>query len=103
MTVNMFLILLVVFASVSTLLTEALKKFFENLKKDASANLIALIDAIVVGGGGSVGVFIWLGIAFTPANIVAIVALVMCVWIGSMIGYDKVVQLVKQLIEEKNK
>lgn len=100
MTTNMFIILLIAFAAISTLLTEAIKKFFENKKANPSANLIALIDAIVVGGAGSVGSYIWLGIPFTAANIVAIIAMVFCVWIGSMIGYDKIIQLVKQLVNK---
>lgn len=99
MTINIFIILLVAFASISILLTEAIKKFFENRKTNTSANLIALIDAFVVGGAGSICAYILLGIPFTLANNIAIIAMVFCIWIGSMIGYDKVIQLVKQILK----
>lgn len=101
MTINTFSILLVIFASLSILLTEAIKKFFENKKTNASSNLIALIDAFVIGGGGSVAAYIWLGIPFTLSNVIAIIAMAFCIWIGSMVGYDKIIQLVKQIVEKE--
>ena len=41
-------------------------------------------------------------IPWTVNNIICLILMTVCVWIGSMIGYDKVAQLLKQ-IEEKEK
>ena len=44
-----------------------------------------------------VAAYIWLGIAFTPASITAIVAMALGIALGSMVGYDKVIQLLEQI------
>ena len=100
MTVEFFITIFIVLSAISSLLTEAIKKFMLNAEKTPVANFIALIDALVVGGGGMVATYFLFNITFTPANIIAIVGMVGCVWIGSMIGYDKVTQLFEQI---KNK
>ena len=97
MTLELFIILLIIMSAASGLLTEATKKWFENKNSNPSANLIATIDGLVVGGGGAAAAYVWLGIAFTLPNILAIVAMALAVGVGSMIGYDKVIQLIKQL------
>lgn len=97
MTVNMFLILFIILSTISSLVTEAIKIAFKNANKTPSANLIAIIDGLVVGGGGMVAAFIWLSIAFTPASITAIIAMALGIALGSMVGYDKVIQLLEQI------
>lgn len=94
MTTQLFLMLFVIFASVSVILTEALKKA---TKETLANNILALIVALVVGGGGSVAAYIFMGIAFTTSSIIAIVLMVIAVWMGAMVGYDKVRQLIKQI------
>lgn len=101
MSVQLFATLLIILCVISGLLTEAIKKWLENMEKNPSANLIAIIDAVVVGGGGLAAAYIWLGIAFTLSNILTIVAMIFVIGVGSMIGYDKVIQLVSQLKGEK--
>lgn len=101
MTVQLFSILLIILCAISALLTEAIKKWFENIKKNPSANLIAIIDAVIVGGGGMAAAYIWLNIPFTLPNILSIVTMIFAVGIGSMVGYDKVIQLVTQIKGEK--
>ena len=97
MTIQLFITLLVALCAVSGLLTEAIKKWFENKQKNPSANLIAVIDALVVGGGGMVAAYIWLSIPFVLSNIITIAAMIFLVAIGSMVGYDKVIQLITQI------
>lgn len=41
--------------------------------------------------------YISLGIAFTPPNIVCMVLMAVAVWVGSMVGYDKVIQMIEQV------
>lgn len=97
MTLNLFIILLVALCAISTLLTEAIKQFLINKGENPSANLIALIDAVVVGAGGTIVAYIFMNISFTLSNIFAIICMTIAIWIGSMIGYDKVIQLLEQL------
>lgn len=97
MTIEIFIIMLVAFSALSGLLTEAVKNAAKNINKEISPNITALIDAIVIGGGGSVAVFVWLGITFTLTNVIAIIAMTLAVWVGSMTSYDKVIQTIKQI------
>ena len=94
MTTTLFLMLLTILSIASGLVTQALKQAIKSI----STNVIALVDAIVVGGGGSTVAFALLGIPFTPVNIICIILLAFCVWIGSMVGFDKVKQTVEQII-----
>ena len=98
MTTTIFIMLLAMFAVISSLLTEGIKKAFDNADKKYSANIIALINAAVLGCGGTIVAYILLAIPFTAANIVIIPVMVGLTWLGSMLGYDKVMQLVAQIV-----
>ena len=97
MTITLFMALIVVLAIAVSLLTEAVKKFFEGTKVTYSSNVVVLIVSIIVGIGGTAMAYISLGIAFTPPNIVCMVLMAVAVWVGSMLGYDKVLQMVEQI------
>ena len=97
MTITLFMALIVVLAIAVSLLTEAVKKFFEGTKVTYSSNVVVLIISIIVGIGGTAMAYIFLGIAFTPPNIVCMVLMAVAVWVGSMLGYDKVLQMVEQI------
>ena len=101
MTITLFIVLATICCAVSGLLTEGIKTWFKNAGKEYSANLIALIDALVVGCGGTAIAYVLLGIAFTLPNILCLVLMVGVVWLGSMIGYDKVMQLITQIASIK--
>lgn len=101
MTVALFITILTCASTATGLLTEAIKKAYENAEKKYSANVIALINAIVLGCGGTACSYLLLGIEWTPNNIICLVLMALCVWIGSMIGYDKIIQLVKQIEDKK--
>lgn len=93
MTIEIFLFLFTIGSLISSLLTEAIKKMDLNM----SVNIIALIDAVVVGLLGTIAFYLIMGIVWTPTNIVCIFLMTFCIWIGSMIGYDKVMQTIAQL------
>ena len=97
MNITLFMALIVVLAIAVSLLTEAVKKFFEGTKVTYSSNVVVLIISIIVGIGGTAMAYISLGIAFTPPNIVCMVLMAVAVWVGSMLGYDKVLQMVEQI------
>lgn len=94
---SMFIKILIVGSAVSTLLTQAVKKAYENAGKEYSANVLALIDAIVVGCGGTAVYYMLHAIPWTVNNVICLFLMGIAVWIGSMIGYDKILQLFEQL------
>lgn len=96
MTITLFMTLLVVLAVAVSLLTEAVKKSFEGSKFNYSSNMVVLILSIVVGIGGTAMAYVSLGIPFTPPNIICLVLMAVAVWVGSMLGYDKVLQMIEQ-------
>ena len=102
MTGTLFILLITICCAVSTLLTEGIKQWFKNKSaKKCSANLIALINGMVVGCGGTAVAYILMGIPFVLTNIICLVLMGFAVWLGSMIGYDKVIQLITQIATNK--
>ena len=97
MTVTMFIMLVTICSVVSGFLTQGIKVWFANANKTYSANLIALVNAAVVGCGGTTLSYMLLNIPFNAANIACIILMTGTVWLGSMIGYDKVMQLIAQV------
>ena len=93
MTTNLFITILTIGSLVSSLLTEALKKGFKNI----STNIIALVNAGIVGLAGTIIAYILMEIPFTPQNIACLVLIIFCVWIGSMVSYDKLMQTLSQI------
>lgn len=101
MTVSLFATILTIGSLINALLTEAIKKMYANAGKQYSANIVALADALIIGGLGTAAVYMFMSIHWTVNNIICLVMMVIAVWIASMIGYDKIIQLVKQ-IEKMN-
>ncbi len=101
MTITLFISILTVGAAITTLLTEAIKKAYENAKKPYSANIIALVNAIIVGAGGTSVTYMLTGVDWTVNNIICMALMVLSVWMGSMLGFDKVLQLVNQVKDIK--
>ena len=103
--INFYIIMFTICSIASSLLTEAIKVTARNAGKEWSSNLIALIDAIIVGGGIPTVFYIYNDVPFTAKNILTIVCLAVLTWIGSTIGFDKVKQMLLQLknkdVEEK--
>lgn len=101
MTIAMFIMIATICCAVSVLLTEGIKVWCKNANKDYSANLIALINSLVAGGGGTAVTYILTDTPFTLSNIICIGLMIVVVWLGSMIGYDKVMQLISQITTKK--
>lgn len=93
MTIQLFLFLFTIGSLMSSLVTEAIKKAFTSV----STNVIALADSVLVGLVGTICAYILMGIPFTLANDICIVLMAACIWIGSMVGYDKVMQTISQI------
>ena len=70
MTITLFATILTVGAMVNTLLTEAIKKAYENAGQEYAPNIVALVDAVVVGGLGTAAVYMLMGLSWTVNNII---------------------------------
>ena len=101
MTITLFISILTLGAAITGLFTEAIKKCYSNAHKEYSANVIALVNAIVVGFGGTAVAYLLLGISWTVNNIICMFLMAIAIWLGAMLGYDKVIQLVKQISDNK--
>ena len=97
MTLTLFMALLVILAVCVSLITEAVKKFLDEAGVKYSSNVVVRVVALLVGAGGTALMYLFMGIAFTPPNIVCIVLMAVAVWVGAMVGYDKVIQMMEQL------
>ena len=103
MTVTLFITIFTIGSMACGLLTEAIKKAYENASKEYSANVIALVDALIVGGLGTAGAYMLLGIEWTVNNIICLVLMIVVIWLGAMLGFDKVKHTIEQLINIKPK
>ena len=98
---EIFMIGLFIVSVMSGLVTEAVKKILTELKVNYHANILAGIVAIVLAVGVGVAYVIITGIGFTGAHIVQVVILAVMSWLCSMVGYDKVVQVIGQIKNPK--
>ena len=98
MSVTLFITIFTIGSMACGLLTEAIKKVYENAHKEFSANIIALVDALVVGGAGTAGAYMLLNIPWTINNIICLVLMIVVIWLGAMLGFDKVKQTIQQLV-----
>lgn len=92
MTIELFMFLFTVGSLASSLITQAIKKSMPTVP----SNIAALICAGVVGILGTMAAYVLLGIAFDLNNIICIALMTACIWVGSMVGYDKVMQTISQ-------
>lgn len=95
-TVDIFLLGLMIVSTLTGLVTEAVKKILTEYNVTYRANTIAGIVAAVLSVAIGICYIIFAGVGFTAQSIVCIVALVFSGWLGSMVGYDKVIELLKK-------
>lgn len=96
MTIEMFLILLTAFSVLTSLCTQAVKKFLDSLNVEYPTNIIVLIIAIFVGGVGTMIFYVLNGIELNIVNTTCVFLMMGANWLGSMLGYDKVKQAITQ-------
>ncbi len=93
MSVQIFLTLLLAFSTISSLVTEAIKKVFS-----ANGNITAFIVSIIVGLVGSLIYYKLSVIDFSINNIIYAVLMGIAVSITSQVGYDKVKEAIQKFI-----
>lgn len=96
MTLEMFLIGLMVVSTLTGFVTEAVKSIFTEHNWKYSANTLAGICAFVVALAVGICYVLFTGIAVTNQVVIMIIALVVMSWLCAMVGYDKVIQSLEQ-------
>ena len=86
---------LAIISGLTSLTVEAIKKILGDRKY--SSNLLAAIVAVILTVAVSAGYLVYFSISLTPQIVVIIIALVFLAFLASTVGYDKVVQLFKQI------
>lgn len=95
---SVFLFLLFMVSVFTSLFVEAIKTVLGDRKY--SSNLIAGIVSITLSVLVSAGYYILADLTFSNDLIVYLVALILLGWLCSMLGYDKVMQTVNQVIDK---
>lgn len=97
MTMTAFLIILTACAAVTSLLSEAVKKFLDEQKISYASNILVLIVALAVGCGATALYYVNCQVPFNALNSVYLALMGIANWLGAMMGYDKVRQAVEQI------
>lgn len=97
MNVTIFLVILTVCAAVTSLLTEGIKRFLDEQNVPYAANVLVLIVALIVGCGATALYYVNYQIPFNALNSVYLALMGIANWLGSMLGYDKVKQVITQI------
>ena len=100
MSIEIIGVSLVVISALTSLATEGVKKLLDGVGKTYSSNLIAGGVSIILSAAYGVGYTIITGTAVSASLIVYLVGMVFLSWLCAMVGYDKVKQAIKQIIEE---
>ncbi len=101
MTTTAFLILLSGCAVMTSMLTEGIKKFLDELKITYASNILVLFVALVVGCGATALYYVNYQVPFNALNSVYLALLGIANWLGAMVGYDKVRQAIEQIGAKK--
>lgn len=96
MTLHVFLGLLIMVSILTGWLTEGVKKLLQERNKTYRANALAGCCSVILS--------VVVGIAYTVLTetvinsqmAVYLIALVLLSWLGSMVGYDKIIQTISQ-------
>lgn len=90
---------LAVISVLTSLTVQALKKLLDEKGFKYSSNMLAVVVSIILTLICSVAYIIYTAMPITPQVIISIFALMFFSFLGSTVGYDKVIQLIKQLGE----
>lgn len=102
MDLQMFLVCLLATSVLTGLVTEGIKIVLTEHGKDYKANTLAGIVAVVLSVLISGAYCVFTGAQPDAKMVVTIVALVILSWLCAMVGYDKVIQAIKQFTDKGN-
>lgn len=96
MTLEIFLLILLIVSTLTGLVTEAIKKWLQERDKKYYANALAGYVAVVLSIAVGIAYIILAQTVFNAQMAVYLIALVFLSWLSAMVGYDKVVQAISQ-------
>lgn len=98
MSLEIFLFLLLVVSILTMGITEAIKTFKKESEEPYSANLIAGVVAVVLSIAIAAAYIIMMEATLTAKLAVYLIALMLFSWLGAMLGFDKVTQMILQIV-----
>lgn len=101
-TFDVFLVGLMVVSTLTSLVTEAIKKILAERESKYNANTLAGIVAVILSAGIGAGYIVLTGTSFTSQIVVCIIALMFMSWLCAMVGYDKVIDYLKKTKTKKD-
>ena len=92
---------LIAVSLLTNLTVEGLKKLMDERGMTYSSNLLAAVTSVIIAAAIFGGYMIMNDIAFTIKITVQIVVLMYLAFLSSTVGYDKIIQTLKQIKETK--
>lgn len=99
---QVFLLGLLVVSTLTGLATEAIKNLLTDYNKTYHSNTLAGLVALVLSIAIGVGYVLLMNIGFTTQTIICLIALVFMSWLCAMVGYDKVMQAIGQFKKDNS-
>lgn len=96
MSMEIFLLGLLIVSTMTGLVTEAVKNLLVEHGVNYYANTLVGIISVIVAAAVSAAYVVVSGTPVTASLIVCIIALVLMSWLCAMVGYDKVIQAISQ-------
>lgn len=96
MSVQVFLLCLMMVSVLTGLITEGIKNLLTEWGKSYHANTLAGAVAIVLSAAVGIAYTVMTNLAFDTKMAVTLLALMLLSWLCAMVGYDKVVQAIAQ-------
>ncbi len=96
LSLEVFLLGLLITSTLTSLVTEAVKKILAEHNKTYRANTLVGVIALILSVAIGCGYIVLAGLEFTSAVIICLIAQVFMSWLCAMVGYDKVVQAIGQ-------
>ena len=96
MSLNVFLMLLLIISTFTGLVTEAIKKCLQERGKKYHANAMAGYVAAALSVAVGAAYVILVSAVINAQMVVYLIALIFMSWLAAMVGYDKVVQAISQ-------
>ena len=97
MSLEVFLLGLLIVSTLTGLFTEAIKKGLDERDKKYYSNALAGYVAIGLSIAVGIAYIILVGAALNAQTAVYLIALILLSWLCAMVGYDKVMQAIAQL------
>lgn len=102
MNTETFLMLLLVVSVVTGLVTQGIKMILDELNRAYMPNILTGAVAVILSVLVDAGYMILMDVHFNLKMAVMLLALMLLSWLAAMLGYDKVIQSIMQIIDWDN-